>query len=235
VDVHAEHRNVVRALAAAAAAAGLAPAAARALDCAAALVLAIDVSSSVDVREHHLQMSGLAAAFRDPAVVETILGEGGIMAAAFAWSGYQHQEMLVDWRWLGDAPAIADFADALSAAPRRYDHWPTALGQAALFAAQLHARNPVSCRRAIIDVSGDGANNDGVGPEFHRDRGAFDGVTVNGLAIRGAEPDPEAYYLTNLIHGPGAFVEAVDSYDDYPEAILRKLLRELQPPFAALD
>jgi len=225
---------VVKALAAAAAAA-LTPAAARALDCAAALVLAIDVSSSVDAREHRLQMSGLAAAFRDAAVVETILGEGGIMIAAFAWSGYQHQEMLVDWRWLGDATAIAAFADALAAAPRRYDHWPTALGQAAAFAAQLHARNPASCRRAIIDVSGDGANNDGVGPEFHRDRGVFEGITINGLAIRGAEPDPAQYYVTNLIHGPGAFVEAVESYDDYPAAILRKLLRELQPPFAALD
>lgn len=213
----------------------LAPATAWAQGCAVALVLAIDVSSSVDPREYRLQMAGLGAAFRDAAVIETILGEGGVMASAFAWSGYQHQEIMVDWRWLGDEAAIRAFADDLQGAPRRYDHWPTALGQAAAFAAKLHARNPNPCRRSVVDVSGDGVNNDGVGPEFHRARGEFDGLTINGLAIKGAEPDPEAYFREFLIQGPGAFVEAIDSYDDYAPAILRKLLRELQPPFAALD
>jgi hypothetical protein len=233
VGVDAEHRQLVKG--ALAALAALAPLAARAQECAVALVLAIDVSSSVDPREHRLQMAGLGAAFRDQAVIETIVGEGGIMAAAFAWSGFPHQEIMVNWRWLGDEAAIRAFADALEAVPRRYDHWPTALGQASLFAAELHARAPRACARRIVDVSGDGANNDGVGPEWHRARGRFEGLTINGLAIKGAEPDPEAYYLSTLIHGPGAFVEAVDGYEDYPDAILRKLLRELQPPFAALD
>lgn len=218
-----------------AAALGLATAPAAACD--AALVLALDVSSSVDAAEHALQMQGLAAALRDPTVVSTILYTpgAGIMATAFAWSGYQHQEVLIDWTWLGDRAAIDAFAGALAAAPRRYDHWPTALGRATEFAARLHAANGVPCRRRIVDVSGDGANNDGVGPDWHRDRGAFAGLTMNGLVIRGADPDPVAYYETYVLHGPGAFLEVVDSYTDYPEAIRRKLLKELQPPFAQLE
>ncbi len=222
------------ALIAAGLAAGIVPGAARALDCAAALVLALDVSSSVDPREHALQMQGLAAAFRDQAVVETILsGPGaGIMASAFLWSGFQHQEVIVGWSWLGDAQAIAGFADALDAAPRRYDHWPTALGRAVGFAAELHKTNPLPCRRRLVDVSGDGANNDGVGAEWWRDRGALDGLTVNGLVIRGADPDPAAHYRAHVLHGPGAFLEAIEGYADYPPAILRKLLRELSPPYA---
>lgn len=210
------------------------PGPAAALECSAALVLALDVSSSVDAAENALQMQGLAAAFRDPAVIETILFPpgSGVMASAFAWSGFQHQEVIIDWTWLGDRAAVAAFADRLAAAPRRYDHWPTALGRASSFAAAMHAQNPVPCRRRIVDVSGDGANNDGVGPDWHRARGTFEGLTINGLVIRGADPDPVTYYEQNVIHGPGAFLEVVETYTDYPAAILRKLLRELQPPFA---
>lgn len=224
---------VRRAAAAGLLAAALAgPAAAR--DCAAALVLALDVSSSVDAKEYVLQMTGLAAALRHPEVVEAIAPGGGqgIMAAAFAWSGFQHQEIVVDWTWLGDRAAIEAFAARLETAPRRYDHWPTALGRAAAFSAQMHANNPVACDRRITDVSGDGANNDGVGPEWFRARGQLDGITINGLVILGADPDPAAYYRDMLIQGPGAFVEVADSFEDYAAAILRKLLRELQPAFA---
>ncbi len=223
--------------AALAAAVALGPAGAAALDCSAALVLALDVSSSVDPREYALQMQGVAAAFRDPAVIETILTPpgSGVMIAAFVWSGYQHQEVIVDWRWLGDEAAILGFAEAIGDTPRRHDHWPTALGRAAAYAAQLHARNPVPCQRQVVDVSGDGANNDGVGPDWHRARGTFEGITINGLVIRGAEPDPAVYYREQLLHGPGAFLEVIETYADYAPAMLRKLLRELQPPFAALE
>ncbi len=75
-------------------------------------------------------------------------------------------------------------------------------------------------------------NNHGAGPDWYAARGILDGYTVNGLAIRGASPDPARYYSEHLIHGPGAFVEVAESYADYPRAILRKLLRELQAPVA---
>lgn len=219
-----------------AAALALAPAAGRALDCSVALVLALDVSASVDAAEYALQMGGLAAAFRDEAVIETILSPpgSGVMAAAFMWSGFRHQHVTVDWTWLGDRAAIAAFAEALATAPRSNDQLPTALGRAMAFAAEMHWRNPVACRRRVIDVSGDGVNNDGVEPDWYRERGWFEGLTINGLVIRGATPDPEPYYRAQVLHGPGAFLEVARFFTDYPDAILRKLLRELQPAAAML-
>ena len=220
---------------AAALAAFLAACEASALDCKAALALAVDVSSSVDARENALQMGGLAAAFRDPAVIDALLYPpgSGALVALYAWSGFQHQELLIDWTWLGDAGAVAAFADRIETAPRSYDHWPTAVGRALSFGAALHKRAPIPCARRIIDLSGDGANNDGLDPDWFRGRGEFEGLTINGLAIRGADPDPVRYYEAQVLHGPGAFLEVADGYADYQRAILRKLLRELQPPFAA--
>lgn len=213
-----------------------APAAARA-ECAVALVLAVDTSSSVDFAEHKLQRSGLAAAFRDPAVQDAILyPEGnGAMATLFEWSGLEHQEVRLDWTWLGDRASILAFADAIDGLRRRFDHWPTALGRASGFAAKRFRELPADCLRHVVDVSGDGVNNEGVDPDWYRERGYFDGVTINGLVIRGAEPDPLPYYRRHVLHGPGAFVEVAEGYEDYPRAILRKLLRELQPPYAQAE
>lgn len=243
---HGEHRDVVSArplalllaLAAPAGAGELAGAGESAgageLACSTALALGLDVSSSVDAAEHRLQREGLAAAFRDGAVVDAILGGtgAGVMVAVYEWSGFYHQEVIVDWTWLGDPQAIGAFADRLEGHARGSDSWPTSLGRAVEFAARLHALNPRPCARRVIDISGDGVNNHGAGPDWYASRGILDGHTVNGLAIRGALPDPAEYYRERLIHGPGAFVEVADDYRDYPRAILRKLLRELQAPIA---
>lgn len=200
--------------------------------CGTALALGLDVSSSVDLDEHRLQRGGLAAAFRDEAVVEAILGNEGVMVAVYEWSGFYHQEVIVDWTWLGDREAIGALAERLDGEVRRQDAWPTSLGRAVEFATRLHGANPRSCGRRVIDISGDGVNNHGAGPDWYAGRGILEGYTVNGLAIRGALPDPAQYYRDNLIHGPGAFVEVADDYADYPRAIVRKLLRELQAPVA---
>ena len=206
-------------------------AAAQFRDCTAALVLALDVSASVDAREYRIQMEGLATAFRDRAVVETILAYpgSGIMVTAFMWSGFQHQEQVAPWTWLGDEAAIAAFATRLAAMPRQHDYWPTALGRAIGHAGELHALNPMACHRRIVDVSGDGINNDGQPPRWYTAQGRLDGITVNGLVIQGAAPDPTEHYRRQVVHGPGAFLEIASDFDDYPRAILRKLLRELQP------
>jgi Ca-activated chloride channel homolog len=217
-------------IALAAAAAG---AAAEGHACDAALALGLDVSSSVDADEHRMQRQGLADAFRDEAVVRAILGGGaGVMAAVYEWSGFHQQEVIVDWTWLGDTQAIRAFADRLDLQARRNDAWPTSLGRAVEFATKLHGANPRPCGRRIIDISGDGVNNHGAGPDWYAERGILEGFTVNGLAIRGAQPDPAEYYRDSLIHGPGAFVEVADDFADYPKAILRKLVRELQAPIA---
>lgn len=235
---HGEYRHVVTArLVAALLALATQVAGAETTDghaCSTALVLGLDVSSSVDEDEHKLQTQGLAGAFRDEAVVDAILGGigTGVMVAVYEWSGFHQQEVTVGWTWLGDRAAIGTFADRLERESRHNDSWPTSLGRAVEFAAQLHAANPRPCARRIIDISGDGVNNHGAGPDWYASRGMLDGYTVNGLAIRGASPDPADYYRDHLIHGPGAFVEVADGFADYARAILRKLLRELQMPVA---
>lgn len=205
-----------------------------ALPCSAALALGLDVSSSVDADEAVLQSRGLAAAFRHRDVIDAILSGpgGGVMVAVYEWSGFFEQDVTVGWTWLGDAASIAAFADRIEAAVRQRDSWPTSLGRAVEFGTRLHAQNPRDCARRIIDISGDGPNNHGAPPDWYARQGLLDGFTVNGLAIGGAVQDPAQYYRDHLIHGPGAFVETARDFEDYPRAIARKLVRELQAPVA---
>lgn len=210
----------------------LAPSVGRA--CSAALVLGLDVSSSVDRHEYDLQINGLANAFRSETVQEAILSGpgGGALVSAFEWSGIWQQHLLADWTWLDDRASIDAFAAVLAAGARSPEMWPTALGRATEYAANLHRRAPRDCWRKVIDISGDGVNNAGVGPDWYRARGDFKGLVINGLVIRGADPDPLGYYRDILLHGPGAFLEIADSYADYTSAIERKLVRELTSPLA---
>lgn len=201
--------------------------------CGTALALGLDVSSSVDEAEHALQRGGLARAFRHADVVDAIIGSGGIMASVYEWSGFHQQDVIVGWTWLDDAHAITAFADAIGAGPRLRDSWPTALGRGVDFGARLHARNPRDCARRVIDISGDGLNNHGAGPDWYARQGMLEGLVVNGLAVVGDSPELAEYYRRRLIHGPGAFVETARDYADFPRAILRKLVRELEAPLAS--
>ncbi|MEM1419077.1 MAG: DUF1194 domain-containing protein [Pseudomonadota bacterium] len=212
------------------------PNVARALDCHTALLLAIDVSSSVDDREYDLQTQGLAAALRDEDVRAAILSaEGsGIWLSVVYWSGWAHQEFRIPWTPLFDETAIDDFANKISRIKRRYFNFPTAIGRALDFIEGQWPQPTLDCARRVIDMSGDGVNNDGEGPVRLRDRLVAQGVTLNGLVIKGARPDPELHYRNEVIGGPGAFVEVAEDYDDYPRAIRRKLLKELRPAVSAL-
>lgn len=203
--------------------------------CTTALVLGLDVSSSVDDDEYALQVGGVADAFRSTDVHDAILPwpGSGIMVSVFEWSGVNAQRVLVDWTWLASRTAILAFADQLEAQERVAEQWPTALGRASAFGARLQGKAPRECQRRVIDISGDGVNNDGLSPDWYRERGDFDGLVINGLVIRGADPDPVPYYQRSVIHGTGAFVEVAESYDDYRHAIERKLVRELSAPVAA--
>ena len=109
----------------------------------------------------------------------------------------------------------------------------SAMDEALIHAEALGASNPLHCTRRVIDVSGDGASNQGAPPHQIAAALAAAGVTVNGLVILGAWPDPKAFYLENVIGGEGAFLEVADQFSDYPAAIRRKLLRELAPQLAA--
>jgi len=88
------------------------------------------------------------------------------------------------------------------------------------------------CARRVIDLSGDGITNWSVEPSYFAERGVFDGITINGLVIKGATPDPEEYFRENVARGPGAFVIVAEDYEAYPEAILEKLLREIVPQYS---
>ncbi len=236
--IRSRRRRVATAGRRAAALGGLAlaalAAAAPARACGIALALAVDVSSSVDRYEYQLQTGGMAAAFRDPEVADAILGGGGALVAVVYWSGYPHQESRIGWTPLGDAAAIAAFADRIDRLERRYAQFPTAIGRALQFVETLWSPETAACARRVVDVSGDGVNNSGPPPVSARRRLVARGITLNALVIQGEWPDPEPYYRDNVIGGPGAFIEIADGYDDFARAFRRKLLRELQPLAADL-
>lgn len=195
--------------------------------CALSLVLAIDVSSSVDDEEYALQMNGLANALSDDAVREAIIFGGGIQLSAFEWSGRNQQVTILPWSYLAGDGAIFAAADIMRSHQRAYSDLPTALGFALGHAAIQLRHAPLDCSRQAIDVSGDGALNDGYSPRLAFENFVFDGVQVNGLVILGATPDPLAYYRENVIRGPGAFVEVARDFTDFEQAMKRKLIREI--------
>lgn len=200
-------------------------------DCALALILALDVSGSVDPREWRLQTGGLASAFRHPHLVEAILGlDEKLRLAVTQWTGASRQKVTMPARRLGDAPGIAAAADALETMPRVWRHFSTAVGEALMHAVAYGEQGWADgCRRRVIDVSGDGVSNEGLPPAGGRAMAEAGGWTVNGLAIEGADPPVAPHYRAEMIVGPDAFVEVADGFEDYPRAILRKLLKEIRP------
>lgn len=199
--------------------------------CRKALLLALDVSSSVDSEEDRLQRQGLAAALLSPAVTEALLAtpEAPVALAAYEWSGRYQQKILLDWQVITTPGALQRAATAIRGSTRSHNAFPTALGYGLGYAAGVFRRAP-NCLFRTLDVSGDGINNDGFGPALAYAHFPLDGVTVNALVIGGATEDDQAvfdYYRENVIRGPGAFVETAQSFADYKAAMLRKLLREL--------
>ncbi|MES2915172.1 MAG: DUF1194 domain-containing protein [Pseudomonadota bacterium] len=198
--------------------------------CRLALVLAVDVSRSVDAQDYVIQTDGLAAALQDRAVREAIFGpEGQVALAIYYWSGRGTQDLIQPWVIL-DSPEALDAAIwAVRRTPRPSSRLATALGDALRYGAGLMAEAP-DCARKVIDVAGDGRNNEGISVARTYEREDFTGITVNGLAVGEHEAGIVDYYRTEVIRGPGAFVETAARQTDYPAAIRRKLLRELQSP-----
>ncbi len=198
------------------------------------LVLAVDVSSSVDSGEFALQMRGLAEAFRHPAVHAAIraVGAGGVAVAVLQWSDADEQSLVVDWTRVEDADDALALARRIRDTPRLVAGGQTALGEAIRFALDALDGNRFAGRRRVIDVSGDGRANAGEAPARARDRAASEGVTVNGLAILNEEPFLDAYYRYAVIGGNGAFLLTAADYEDFAVSVLRKLIREIAPPLS---
>lgn len=215
----------------------LSASAAKAANCALALAFALDVSASVNAAEYDIQKGGLAAAMRDPEIIDAILAApGAVWFLAYEWSASLQQVVIQDWAQMRDLADIQRFAATLDSHNRRFGRSSTALGQALSFGVKQFASLPTLCDRQVIDVSGDGVNNDGVAPEALRGAGRLAGVTINGLVIAGASPNPVPYYREKVIYGTDAFMMvARNGFEDYPDLIKGKLLRELRPPFLLGD
>ncbi len=202
-------------------------------NCRLALLLAIDVSSSVDPAEDALQRGGVVSALTSPDVVAAFFAmDSPVALAAFEWSGRYQQDVLLNWTVIDSQTALITAAETIAASTRGETEYPTAMGYALGFAARMLQRAPV-CDRQTIDVAGDGRNNDGFGPREAYAAFPFDEVTVNGLVVNAADFEGELdlipFYRGEVLHGPGAFLEIAQGFADYERAMRRKLERELQP------
>lgn len=198
-----------------------------ALACDVALMLAVDVSGSIDGAEYRIQMDGTADALADPEVGEAIVA-GGIAIAMVQWSASGMQRLVLDWQ-RPDSPArVAAVADRLRAIPRAYSGAETAVGEAIGFAAAQF--DPVAdCRRRVIDLSGDGAQNTGLPLAGFRQAALGAGLEINAIAIEGIG-QPISEYYRRFVIGPGGFVMTARGHLDYPRTIRRKILREIGQP-----
>ena len=207
---------------------------ARAESVSTALVLAADISSSIDEGNFALQRRGYAAALTDERVMRAIqdTARGCIGVCYFEWASCDRQHVLVPWMRVAGPQDGARIGAILEAAPRPFDG-STGLGPALGFAMQLLAAAPFNSADKVIDVSGDGPNNDGDEPDRARDRAVALGVRVNGLAIRGGYQTfpgvitlPE-YYEDNVKGGAGAFVIEAESFETFGATLVAKLRREI--------
>ena len=195
--------------------------------CRLALVLALDVSSSVDEAEDSLQRNGVANALRTTAVQDAFLASPDPVAlTVFEWSGRGHQTTLAPWTMITTADDLNAVANTLSQTQRGASGLPTAMGHALAYAA-VSLQNAPRCLFQTIDMAGDGANNSGFGPGAVYATFPVEDVTVNGLVISGAAADAIAYYENEVIKGPLAFVEIADGYTRFEETMVRKLIREV--------
>lgn len=227
MEKHGQHRPLVRVFAALTALFWGGAAVAEA-GCRLALVLALDVSSSVDAREYDLQRLGLASALGSPDVRHAILqgAPGHVTLSVFEWSGYRQQKLQLDWSVLDSHAAIDAAVATLARMDRSHDDFPTSMGPALAYGAQLLQRGP-ACARRVIDVSGDGVNNYRFGPAEAYRHFPLSDVTVNGLVILGDQPDVQRYYGEEVLRGPGAFMILADGFEAFEEAMTRKLYREI--------
>jgi hypothetical protein len=195
------------------------------------LSLLIDVSGSVDATEFNLQKQGYVTAFQSAAVQNAILSSqlGSIAVNFIQWSGTTQQTQSIGWTLINSTTSANNFAAAINGLSQLY-MGNTAPGSAINFATPLFNNNGFEGLRQVIDVSGDGAQNQGADTATARNAAlAGDIDAINGLAILG-EAGLEAWYNANIKGGTGAFVEVADTFSDFADAIQRKLTREIGVP-----
>lgn len=204
------------------------------------LVLAADVSRSVDSQKFQLQREGYAAALANPRVLDAIQsGRRGRIGVLFLeWSGLGNQKVVIDWMLVDGPKAAQAFGDRLLESPRSFADRTSISGGIDAAVAQL-ARAPFEAQRRTIDVSGDGTNNAGRDVGQARDEAVALGISINGLVILSETPlpwNPEhtnppggltKYYRDNVVGGPGSFVLEAKDFSSFGEAIVKKMIAEI--------
>jgi hypothetical protein len=200
------------------------------------LVLAIDISRSIDDDEARLQRQGYIEALTNPRVLGAVRsGQVGAIAVAYVeWAGWEYQRLVIPWTRIAGAADAHRFTDLIAEAPRISMSW-TSLSGALSFSLDVLAASPFEGTRQVIDVSGDGVNNSGPPAEMFRDRAVASGITINGLPIINDRPTfgrlppmpLDVYYRESVIGGPGAFLIVAEDFNSFGQAVLRKLVREI--------
>jgi hypothetical protein len=205
------------------------------------LVLAVDVSRSIDQPKFQLQRDGYVAAVSDRGVLDAIRsGPHQKIALSFVeWSGAGAEKLLIDWTIIDAAASARRFGDQLVEFPRSFAD-RTSISGALEFAAAQIARAPFTAPRHVVDVSGDGTNNAGRDVQAVRGEVVAKGITINGLVIltpqgqflfNADHTNPpgglEKYYRDNVIGGPGAFVMVAEDFNAFGKAIIKKLIAEI--------
>jgi len=203
------------------------------------LVLAADISLSMDVRELRLQRAGYAAAITAPPVLEAIAnGFDGRIAVTFVeWAGADDRHVTVPWQAIGDRADAERFAAAIAAAPLRQAR-RTSISAALDWSAGLFDGNGFEGYRRVIDISGDGPNNQGEPVDLVRDRVLARQIVINGLPLMVEAlpvawynvPDLDRYYENCVIGGIGSFYVPVQRMEEFEEALIRKLVLEIAAP-----
>ena len=204
------------------------------------LVLAADVSRSIDEGEFELQRKGYAAALSDPRVLKAIRATaGGAIGVSFIeWSGEEDQQVVVDWAELRDEEDAGGIAAAILNAPRSF-MGRTSISGAIDFAIGRFDKSKWQAKRRVIDISGDGTSNSGRPVTEARDQAVARGVTINGLAIINDKPNlgysahtqPPGglpnYYRQNVIGGAESFLIVIQDFKSFSDAMANKLAKEI--------
>jgi hypothetical protein len=195
-----------------------------------ALVLAVDCSSSVDGADFRMQMDGIAAALRNPPLFAAITSgpEQKIALALMQWSNRKSQFVAVPWRVLGSRRELEMLAREIEGSERHWIPGGTGLAAAIDFSTSLFDKLSIAATRRVIDVSGDGQDNESGDPIRARDAAVARGITINGLPIINGSQYIEAYYRDNVIGGKDAFVIPATDMRTFRDTMTLKLMREIE-------
>lgn len=192
------------------------------------LVFAVDTSSSVDTMEYSLQMRGIAEALESDVIIEAIgLHKDGVAIAVLQWSGGLAGNVAVDWTVVASEESVRSLAKKIAKLPRGNTGNFTAISTAIDKSVEMLETNSQVGKFRRIDISGDGRNNSGRHPALARSIAVNKDITINGLAILDGDAGLAAYYRKHVTGGPGSFVVSANDFEDFAEAMKRKLGREL--------